>query len=178
MAVLTRLNIEVFLKNEIIIQAGTKGDRMYFVACGRVAIMADDDTVLNTLEAGSYFGEICLLTDERRSATAKALTPCDLCTLTKQDFLELMEEYPNVESMFQTVAAVRLSKIGKDGTSTLLANLSGKRTSSGIRDVISPFPSFTRGSVLLPSSTAFTGTEAETSAPPTHNVDIKISQET
>lgn len=134
-AVLTRLNIEVFLKDEIIIVAGTKGDRMYFIARGKVAIMTDDDVVLNTLETGSYFGEICLLSsDERRSATAKALTPCDLCTLKKRDFLELMEEYPQVENMFQTVAIARLSTIRKNRSSiAFTSQQEGKRIST-------PFP--------------------------------------
>ena len=125
-AVLTRLNFEVFLKDEVIIQAGTKGDRMYFIARGKVAV-SDNGGVLSTLEAGSYFGEICLLRDERRSATVKALTPCDLCTLTKRDFLELMEEYPNVESVFQSVAIARLSKIRKNRLFT-----SGNRKTSSL----------------------------------------------
>lgn len=121
-AVLTRLNVEVFLQNEIIIESGTKGDRMYFIARGKVAIVTSDDEILNTLEAGSYFGEICLLTDERRIATAKAITPCDLCTLKKEDFLRLMDEYPEVESMFQLVAMARLSKIGKNKSVTFTSH--------------------------------------------------------
>jgi CRP-like cAMP-binding protein len=130
-AVLTRLNIEVFLKDEIIIQADTKGDRMYFIARGKVAIITNSDSIMDTLEAGSYFGEICLLTDERRSATVKALTPCDLCTLKKRDFLELMEEYPDVESMFQSVALARLSMIGKNRSSiTFPSKIRTDRTKS------------------------------------------------
>lgn len=91
---------------------------MFFIANGKVAIMTDTNEILNTLEAGSYFGEICLLTesDARRIATAKALTACDLCTLKKLDFVELMEEYPEVKEVFRSVALIRLSRIGKDSS--------------------------------------------------------------
>ncbi len=112
-AVLTRLNVEVFLKEEVIIQSGTKGDRMYFISRGSVEIVTDDDTVLNVLEEGTYFGEICLLTDDRRTATVRALTPCDLCTLKKKDFEELAIEFPEVRGIFESLAITRLSKMGE-----------------------------------------------------------------
>lgn len=109
-AVLTKLNVEVFLKDEVIIQSGSKGDRMYFIARGQVEIIDDEDKFLNTLDAGSYFGEICLLTEDRRTATVIAITPCDLCTLKRMDFEELVEEFPEVRDAIQSVAIKRLSR--------------------------------------------------------------------
>lgn len=105
--------MEVFLKEEVIIQSGTKGDRMYFIARGSVEIVTDNDTVLNVLEKGSYFGEICLLTNDRRTATVRALTPCDLCTLNKKDFEELIIEFPEMKAIFESLAITRLSKLGE-----------------------------------------------------------------
>ena len=110
-AVLTRLNVEVFLANEIIIESGSKGDRMYFIARGRVRILSDEQKSLSILDEGSYFGEICLLTDDRRTATAKAITACDLCTLTKTDFEKIIEEFPDVRQVFAKKALARLSKL-------------------------------------------------------------------
>ena len=112
-AVLTRLNIEVFLKEEVIIQSGTKGDRMYFISRGSVEVVTENDTVLNVLEEGAYFGEICLLTNDRRTATVRALTPCDLCTLKKKDFEELIIEFPEMKQIFESLAITRLSKLGE-----------------------------------------------------------------
>ena len=85
---------------------------MYFIAHGKVAIMNDDDVILNTLEAGSYFGEIGLLTEDKRIATVRALTCCDLCTLKKQDFLDLMNDHPEVRNKIQLMAIRRLSSCG------------------------------------------------------------------
>ena len=85
---------------------------MYFIARGSVEIIMDNDTVLNVLEEGAYFGEICLLTDDRRTATVRALTPCDLCTLKKKDFEELIIEFPEMKGIFESIAITRLSKLG------------------------------------------------------------------
>ena len=86
---------------------------MYFIARGSVEVLTDDNTVLNVLEEGSYFGEICLLTDDRRTATVRALTPCDLCTLKKKDFEEIIIEFPEVKKIFESLAITRLSNMGE-----------------------------------------------------------------
>lgn len=85
---------------------------MYFIARGTIKISIPTDNAVNFLSEGSYFGEICLLTDDRRTATATAVTACDLCTLKKLDFDQLMEEFPEAKNEFEILAIKRLSKIG------------------------------------------------------------------
>lgn len=85
---------------------------MYFIVRGKVRILSDTDNTLNILEDGAYFGEICLLTDDRRTATVQALTACDLCTLTKVDFEKVIEEFPELRTVFEEKAIKRLSRLG------------------------------------------------------------------
>lgn len=112
-AVLTRLKFELFLPSEYIIRIGMKGDRMYFIQKGVVEVITDDNTVVTYLSEGAHFGEICLLTDDRRVASIKAKTMCDLFSLSKQNFQELLEEYPEMRPFFETIAKKRLNKIGR-----------------------------------------------------------------
>ena len=57
-------------KSEIITpcQEGTIGTKMYFIQEGIVDIVMQNGDVATSLSDGSYFGEICLLTNARRVA--------------------------------------------------------------------------------------------------------------
>ena len=49
------------------------GDRMYFIKSGCVQIKNHDCTVVfASLKSGAYFGELAMLTHQRRTATAQA----------------------------------------------------------------------------------------------------------
>ena len=112
-AVLTKLKFEVYLKDEYIVRAGTKGDRMYFIQTGVVDVLTDDEEVATSLSSGSHFGEICLLTEDRRVATIKSVTTCDLFSLSKKNFQAILEDYPEMRCALEAIALRRLSKIGK-----------------------------------------------------------------
>ena len=86
---------------------------MYFIQSGVVDVLTDDGEVATSLSDGSHFGEICLLTDDRRVATIRAATICDLFSLTKKNFQSILEEYPDMRCALETVALRRLSKLGK-----------------------------------------------------------------
>lgn len=113
-AVLTKLRLEVFLKGEYIVHAGAKGDKMYFIRSGIVEVLNDNDEVATTLTDGSHFGEICLLTDDRRVASIRATTICDLFSLSKVNFQKLLDEFPEMRCTLETVALHRLNLLGKE----------------------------------------------------------------
>ena len=65
-------------KDEVIFRQGESSRCMYRIQSGRVGIFLDyggaREKRLTELDAGRYFGEMGLLDDEPRSATAVALT--------------------------------------------------------------------------------------------------------
>ncbi len=69
-------NMEVYSKNTIIFKQGEAGNCMYAVHGGRVSIYSDYGTVnqqkLTDLVSGDFFGEMGMLSQEVRSATAVA----------------------------------------------------------------------------------------------------------
>ena len=110
---LTKLRFEVFLKGEYVVHAGAKGDKMYFIRTGVVEVLSDNGEVATTLSDGAHFGEICLLTDDRRVASIRTVTICDLFSLSKANFQSLLDEFPEMRCTLETVALHRLSLIGK-----------------------------------------------------------------
>ncbi|XP_061532136.1 potassium/sodium hyperpolarization-activated cyclic nucleotide-gated channel 3-like [Phycodurus eques] len=111
-SMLTKLRFEVFQPGDYIIREGTIGKKMYFIQHGVVSVLTKNsqDTKLSD---GSYFGEICLLTRGRRTASVRAENYCRLYSLSVDNFNEVLEEYPMMRRAFETVALDRLDRIGK-----------------------------------------------------------------
>ncbi|MBN3303173.1 HCN2 protein, partial [Amia calva] len=111
-AMLTKLRFEVFQPGDYIVREGTIGKKMYFIQHGVVSVLTKG-TMGMKLSDGSYFGEICLLTRGRRTASVRADTYCRLYSLSVDNFNEVLEEYPMMRRAFETVAIDRLDRIGK-----------------------------------------------------------------
>ncbi|XP_048845439.1 potassium/sodium hyperpolarization-activated cyclic nucleotide-gated channel 1-like [Brienomyrus brachyistius] len=109
---LSKLKFEVFQPNDYIIREGTVGKKMYFIQHGVASVIAKMSKEMK-LTDGSYFGEICLLTKGRRTASVRADTYCRLYSLSVDHFNEVLEEYPMMRRAFETVAIDRLDRIGK-----------------------------------------------------------------
>uniref|UniRef100_A0A8C9S778 Hyperpolarization activated cyclic nucleotide gated potassium channel 4 n=1 Tax=Scleropages formosus TaxID=113540 RepID=A0A8C9S778_SCLFO len=111
-SMLTKLHFEVFQPGDYIIREGTIGKKMYFIQHGVVSVLTKGNKETK-LSDGSYFGEICLLTRGRRTASVRADTYCRLYSLSVDHFNEVLEEYPMMRRAFETVALDRLDRIGK-----------------------------------------------------------------
>ncbi|KAM4014554.1 potassium/sodium hyperpolarization-activated cyclic nucleotide-gated channel 3 [Anomaloglossus baeobatrachus] len=133
-AMLTKLRFEVFQPADYIIREGTVGKKMYFIQHGVVSILTRGSKETK-LSDGSYFGEICLLTRGRRTASVRADTYCRLYSLSVDNFNEVLEEYPMMRRAFETVAMDRLDRIGKKN-SILLRKRAENSTGSVNNEII------------------------------------------
>nr|XP_046912889.1 potassium/sodium hyperpolarization-activated cyclic nucleotide-gated channel 1-like [Dermatophagoides farinae] len=113
-SIVTRLKYEVFQPGDIIIKEGTIGNKMYFIQEGIVDIVMITGEVATSLSDGSYFGEICLLTNTRRVASVRAETYCNLFSLSVEHFNAVLDMYPLMRRTMESIAAERLNKIGKN----------------------------------------------------------------
>ncbi|KAM8734267.1 uncharacterized protein AB9X84_023117 [Acanthopagrus schlegelii] len=123
-AVLTKLRFEVFQPMDFIIREGTVGRKMYFIQHGRVSVLTRGNKETK-LSDGSYFGEICLLTRGRRTASVRADTYCRLYSLSVDSFNEVLEEHPMMRRAFETVAVDRLDRIGRKNSMLLRKSSQG-----------------------------------------------------
>lgn len=91
---------------ERIIRTGDRGDAMYFVVSGTVEVQVKGRKVA-LLEAGSYFGEMAVLTGERRTADVTAVDYCQLLVLTRRDFNVFMSHHPELRVAMNDMAEKR-----------------------------------------------------------------------
>ena len=96
---------------EDIIRVGERGDAMYFIVAGEVAVERPDAKPV-TLRTGQFFGEIALIDDCPRTATVRAVTTCQFLVLKVRDFQELVDTDAEVRAAVQRVAAERLGEPG------------------------------------------------------------------
>ncbi len=94
-----------FAKGETIIREGDPGTVMFIIEEGEVEI-AKGDWRLGTLAAGDFFGEMSVIDDVPRGATARALTDCQLLEIDRSTFDQLLRRFPEVSiRMLRRMAA-------------------------------------------------------------------------
>jgi CRP-like cAMP-binding protein len=71
-----------FTPGQIIFEKGAPGDKMFAILIGEVAIF-DEERQLAVLGRGDMFGEMALLSQEPRSASAQALVNTSLLSLDR-----------------------------------------------------------------------------------------------
>ncbi len=98
----TKLEKKVFEKGEVIMREGEVGLHLFVMVSGSVKIYKDSmpDTVLATLYGGNILGEIALVSDKPRNASAMALDKTAVYILNRDDFLNLLKEQ---ESLFKSI---------------------------------------------------------------------------
>lgn len=85
--------------NEIIFSQGDVGLGMYIIERGSVEIVCDPERhILAELRDGDFFGELALLDDSPRSASAITKTPCRMLCFFKPELLDLMDRDPKLGS--------------------------------------------------------------------------------
>ncbi|HCW76145.1 MAG TPA: cyclic nucleotide-binding domain-containing protein [Candidatus Marinimicrobia bacterium] len=94
------MHIRQYTLNEVIVKQGAPGSGMYIIVSGRVGIYIlnheHQERVITELERGDFFGEIALLDDSPRTATAKAEEPCTILGFYRPDLLGLLETKPQI----------------------------------------------------------------------------------
>ena len=94
------------------VREGEMANGIYFVSRGTVEVLSDAGvTSHGTLEEGDYFGDLSLLLGERRTASARALTYCDLLVLPKREFERIKYDYPEFREALKALSSERSEKI-------------------------------------------------------------------
>jgi CRP/FNR family cyclic AMP-dependent transcriptional regulator len=102
-------DIRSFKQGETIFKKGDPGDWMFAVIEGAVEINLGS-TVLERVAAAGVFGEMALIDQQPRSATAVAAVDCSLAVINEKRFLRLVEQTPKFALHVMHVISERLRR--------------------------------------------------------------------
>ncbi len=95
-----------------ICEEGETGDAFYVIMTSRAQVSKfmtlGAQRLLTELQPGHFFGELALVDDAPRVASVDALTDCDLLVITKEDFLNLLQDSPSMAVPIMRAVAARL----------------------------------------------------------------------
>ena len=112
-----RLSVEIYGVGEEILSQGAPGDSMYFVSRGEVAIRVSVEGLARdvaTLGPGQIFGEMSLMTGEKRRATVIARGDVECYVIDRRLFQEVLEGKESVVSDISRILAARLAQLEGD----------------------------------------------------------------
>ncbi len=104
---MSELKPRVFVPDEKIFRVDEPGDALYFIQSGSVDILSREGSRIATLKDGAFFGEIALISDKPRSATAKAQTFCDVYMLERSAFERVTASYPEFRHHVEEIMNMR-----------------------------------------------------------------------
>ena len=112
--VLTGNNIEAQLAKagDIIFREGDEARELFVIRRGQVRIQIGNRTIAE-LSADSIFGEMALIDNEPRSATAVAVSDVELIPVSEKQFLFLVSQTPYFALKVMRVLAQRLRVTNK-----------------------------------------------------------------
>lgn len=104
-----------FSAHKIVIKEGDPGDTLYLIIEGEVAVIKTEsdgsEIILDHIHAGEHFGEMALFEDIPRTATIRTITSCRMLMLHKQEFNEMVREYPRIALKICQVFSGRIRKL-------------------------------------------------------------------
>ena len=113
----------VFFENE-------EGDFFFMIVEGRikVTILGDDgrEIILSMLSPGDFFGEMALLDNEPRSATAIAVEESELLSLHRTDFQGVIGDNPAISAALIKVLSTRLRRANHQISTLALLDVYGR----------------------------------------------------
>jgi len=83
----------------VIFKEGDEGDQMFIIQGGRVKVsrlIGGKEQLLAVLGKGDFFGEMALVTRERRTATVTTLEPVRLLAFNQEGFLGMINKNPKI----------------------------------------------------------------------------------
>jgi len=96
-----------FARDRVILVEGGSGTCMYVVREGTVSI-AIKGTVVETIGVGGVFGEMALVDDATRAASATATADCELLAIDRTAFVDLIKSNPGFGGALLTNISERL----------------------------------------------------------------------
>jgi len=128
---------QLYKKDNMVLIEEEVGSTMFIILNGRVKISRISDegreVILSILVDGDFFGEMAILDGQTRSANAVTLEDTELLIIRRENFLQMLHDYPQVAINLLKELAHRLRRSDSQIKSLSLQNALGKVASTLLR---------------------------------------------
>lgn len=110
---------------DVLFNRGDAAEGGVVVVRGSLAVSASTDDPEIVVGTGDLVGEVALLAQTARPSTAIAREPTEILLISRQNFLRMLEEFPDIAARLQALFARRLndSRAALDEVRTRLIGL-------------------------------------------------------
>ena len=143
--VINKIKVKKYRDKNLIIKEGDKADAFYIISDGEVVVtknIDDKDIELAILKKGSFFGEMAILGDAKRTASVEAKGDVELFVLSRDMLKELINKYDSIKKtltqfyqnrlLYNVINASPFFKgLSKDDKLGLLRNFLSQKVGAG-----------------------------------------------
>lgn len=111
-----KMKAYIFTPGDSICRKGEVAREMFIIADGILEVISETGRVLTTMEAGDFFGEIGILNLDglnKRTADVRSVGYSELFSLSREDVLAAMKDYPEAQEILQNLGRKRLMEAQK-----------------------------------------------------------------
>ncbi len=135
---LTKVSVrQTFKKDNMVLIEEEVGSTMFIILKGRVKISRISDegreVILSILVDGDFFGEMAILDGQTRSANAITLEDTEMLIIRRENFLQMLHDYPQIAINLLKELAHRLRRSDSQIKSLSLQNALGRVASTLLR---------------------------------------------
>ncbi|XP_022697135.1 potassium/sodium hyperpolarization-activated cyclic nucleotide-gated channel 1-like, partial [Varroa jacobsoni] len=106
-----KMRAYIFTPGDLICRKGEVAREMFIIADGILEVISETGKVLTQMKAGDFFGEIGILNLDgfnRRTADVRSVGYSELFSLSREDVLSAMKDYPEAQEILQAMGRKRL----------------------------------------------------------------------
>nr|XP_033199021.1 uncharacterized protein LOC117161529 isoform X5 [Bombus vancouverensis nearcticus] len=111
-----KMKAYIFTPGDSICRKGEVAREMFIIADGILEVISETGRVLTTMKAGDFFGEIGILNLDglnKRTADVRSVGYSELFSLSREDVLAAMKDYPDAQEILQSLGRKRLMEAQK-----------------------------------------------------------------
>ncbi len=109
---LSHIQSKTYQKDSLICREGERGDSLFVISRGEVAIFKQTpggkEIRVQNLKDGNFFGEFGFFIDQKRHATVKAMTDCELLEISRNGLQEMIKSHPRLNEVLQNLFKERV----------------------------------------------------------------------
>jgi CRP-like cAMP-binding protein len=111
-SLLPHVQSKTFQMGSLICKEGEKGDSLFVVSRGEVAIAKETRTGrevwVRNLKEGDFFGEFGFFIDQTRHATVKAMTDCEILEIARNELNKIIKVHPRLNEVLHNLFKERI----------------------------------------------------------------------